>query len=59
MGEIVLAFVKCSNCKDIFPIEVKEEGDIMVDALEKIPKYCPWCGSTNLDFTELSGEYMG
>lgn len=59
MGEINLAFVTCKNCKDSFPVVAKEYGKIPKEDLEKIPKYCPWCGSTDLDFTELSGEYMG
>lgn len=63
MGEIVLAFVGCLSCRQRFPIEVKgtspDYGHISQNDLEEIPKYCPFCGSKDLNFKDLMAWYFG
>lgn len=66
MGEIILSWVKCKDCGEVFPVVAKddpynkdEEYANSTDNLEKIPKYCPFCGSALLSFDDLSTEYYG
>lgn len=59
MGEIVLSWVKCEDCAEWFPVVADNEDLETIENLEKSPKYCPFCGSINLSFSDLSTEYYG
>lgn len=65
MGEIYLSWVNCKDCRGQFPIPraVSELGGDMASNLEahnlEKVKYCPFCGSVNLDFNNLNTQYYG
>ncbi len=59
MGEIVLSWVMCKDCKKDFPVIADNEEKTTIENLGKIPKYCPFRGSTELDFSNLCTEYYG
>lgn len=59
MGEIVLAWVDCKNCDKYFPVVAKSEYKNGIENLKEVPRFCPFCGSENLEFGELCTEYYG
>lgn len=59
MGQIVLSWIKCNNCKKEFPNEANDDETGEISDLEEIPKYCPFCGSADLDFSDLRTGYYG